>query len=622
MHEFHGRIAKRITPALVLALTVFSSIAVAAPQAPGSEQQNAEAADDNAAQQQNASVVGWLELSGALRDGPVPFAWVNEADAKPSLRDVLGQLDHVATNDQYLGVVVHMDRPELELTEASAIAAAIERVRDSGKKVFTYAEEYNLTTYLTASAADQVLLQHHGRVHLRGLAIEEMYLAGLLAKIGAKADLMQVGRFKGAADPLVRTEPSDAWNQNMDGLLDDLYTQVIEQIAQRRGMTVEAFEQIMAESWAMTDEQYIRQRVVDQLVDRDLVDATEIVFGHDFTWDDTLGRSSARQAMPQNPFALFRMMFQETETRTNQQSLAVIHAYGPVTSGESARGDGLFASNSIGSKTIIQMLGRVRDDDMIHGAVIRINSPGGSALASEVIWQAVRETAEKKPVFISIGRLAASGGYYIACAGDEIYVSPQSIVGSIGVVGGKVVLGDLYDKLAIHVHRRNRGPLADMFNSAQPFTDEQREALRQGLERVYAQFTDRVQVGRGKRVNDIEQVARGRLFSGRQATENGLADELGGLDVALRDLAERAGLEPGAYQVVHLPPPMSLGEFVNNLFGANAAQAGVEAAPWLATARRVLGPQSWEAASSVMSGLMLLREEPTLMLMPYAIVVE
>lgn len=605
-----------IATILAALLTVGQPVSLAQSDAPSGD-------TEASAASQTGSVVGWLELSGALRDGPVPFAWVDASDVKPSLRDVLAQLDHVAQGGQYLGVVVHMDRPELEMTEAGAIAQAIERVREAGKKVFTYAEEYNLTTYLAASSADQMLLQHHGRVHLTGMSLEEMYLAGLLEKIGVRADLMQIGRFKGAADPLVRREPSEAWNQNMDRLLDDMYNQVVEPVAEARGMSVAEFEQLMARSWSMTDEQYVRERLIDRLVDRDLVEVSEMAFGSSFTWDDSLGRTGGQQqAAPQNPFALFRMMFQESEMQTSQPSLAVLHATGPVASGESSRGDGFLASNSIGSKTLIEMLGRVRDDPMIKGAVIRINSPGGSALASEVIWQAVRQTAQGKPVFISIGRLAASGGYYIACAGDEIYVSPHSIVGSIGVVGGKVVLGDLYEMLDINVHQRSRGPMADMFSSTEPFTNEQRDALREGLERVYEQFTDRVAVGRGKRIADIEQVARGRLFTGRQAQANGLADKLGGLDTALQGLAERAGLKPGTYEVVHLPPPMSLGEFVNNLFGASAPQASAAFHPWLASARELLGPEGWEAAGGVMAGMMQLREEPMLTLMPYAIVVK
>ena len=423
---------------------------------------------------------------------------------------------------------------------------------------------------------------------------------------------------------MTRTSPSPGWDQNMGNLLDDLYEQIIERIADGREMTREEVTAIIAESWTMNDQNYIHRRVVDRLTDRDLVQVTELAFGNNFVWDDALGRADEQTQRAQNPFALFQMLFQKPEATTTGQSLAVIHATGPVVSGRSSRGDGPFASNSIGSKTMIKMLGKVRDDDNIKGAVIRIQSPGGSALASEVIWQAVRDLAEQKPVFCSIGRLAASGGYYIACGADEIYVSPQSIVGSIGVVGGKIVLGGLYDKLNININRRTRGPLGDMFNSVEPFNDTQRDAVRQGLERVYEQFTNRVKIGRGARLNDIEQVAKGRVFTGRQAVNNGLADKQGGVDTALADLAERTNLKEGGYDIVHLPAPMGLGEFLNGMFGAQGPDNArftqrADAAPWIEAARATLGPDAWASARQILAGLVQLREEPALTLMPYAI---
>ena len=579
----------------------------------------------DAAGQSRQPVVGWLELSGRLREGPVPFAWVNKADVQPSLRDVIHQLERVASGEHYLGVVLFLDQPRLSLTQAGEIARAIQQVRDAGKKVFTFAEQYDLLTYMMASAADKILLQHHGRVHLRGLSMEEMYVAGLLEKVGARADLMQVGRFKGAKDSLTRRSPSPGWNQNMNALLDDLYDQIVTRIAKGRDMTRQELERIMADSWTMNDGAYLKRNVIDRLADRDLVQVTQMAFGNNFVWDDQLGLAQESSQPAQSPFALFQTLFQKPEKKTQRQSIAVIHAYGPVTSGKSSRGDGPFAARSIGSKTMIKMLGKVRDDPLIKGAVIRIDSPGGSALASEVIWQSVKSVAEKKPVFVSIAGLAASGGYYIASAADEIYVPPQAMLGSIGVVGGKIVLGGVYEKLDVNVHRRNRGPMADMFNSVEPFTDKQREAMRRSLQRVYAQFTDRVEHGRGARIDDIEKLAKGRVFTGRQAVENGLADQLGGLDETIVAAARRADLKKGQYDIIHLPPAMSLSEFFNSMFGAqdqaqSRARFGAAARPWLETARQTLGPERWQAARRILSGLLMLRDQPALTLMPYAIV--
>ncbi len=567
-------------------------------------------------------VVGWLELSESLRDGPIPFAWVTAEDAGPSLGDVLDRLDYVATHDEYLGVVIYMDQPGLRLSQVLSIAEKIAEVRASGKLVLAYAEAYNTMDYLLACSSDLILLQHKGEVQMSGVAVEEMYLAGLLEKIGAKADLIQIGKYKGASEAMMRTGPSEAWSQNFDSLLDDLYSQIIGQIADGRGMTHTEVEALLGDSWTMQDTDYLRRRVVDRLTDRDLVDVTEVEFGDNFTWDDSMGWGEGELNI-NNPMMLFGLLFKEQDTRTSRPTIAIIHASGAIHSGESSYGQGLFDSESIGSRTLVDVLGDARDDDHIKGVILRIDSPGGSALASEIIWQAVRDLGEQKPVYISIGSMAASGGYYIACAGDEVYLSPSSIVGSIGVVGGKIVMGGLYEWAGIKVHRRSRGPLGDIFNSVEPFTDDQRVVVRESMELVYDQFIQRVTIGRGTRLPDVGSVAEGRLFTGRQAVENGMADKLGGVAMAMTDLTQELGMQDGEYDVVHLPRAMSLQTFLNSMFGAQAPNVSANTAslPWIETAKRVLGPRAWSSVSTAVQGLLLLQDEPVLTLMPNAIII-
>lgn len=578
---------------------------------------------DNAATQpaEKTPVVGWLALSESLSDGPPPYAWLTREEAGPSLGDVLRQLDHVAESEEYLGVVIYLDQPQLRLSQALTIADKIAEVRAAGKRVLTYAEAYDMMDYVLASSADLVLLQHKGEVQLTGVSIEEMYLAGLLEKVGAQADLVQIGKYKGASESMMRTGPSEAWNQNFDALLDDLYGQIIGRIAENRAMTTTQVEELIASSWTMRDTDYLSKRVVDRITDRDLIDVTEVEFGDNFTWDDTMGLGGGELKV-NNPMMLFGMLFKEQDTRTVRPTIAVIHASGTIHSGESSYGSGLFDSESIGSTTLVEVLGDARDDDNIKGVILRIDSPGGSALASEIIWQAVRDLGETKPVFVSVGSMAASGGYYIACAGDEVYLNPGSIVGSIGVVGGKIVLGGLYDWAGISVYRRSRGPMGDLFNSVEPFTDIQRTAVRTSMELIYDQFIQRVTIGRGARLPDVGSVAEGRLFTGRQAVENGMADKLGGVEEAMADMTGELGLEKGGYDVLHLPAAMSLQTFLNNMFGAQAPAVSAAKSPvMLETAKRVLGPRAWPAVSAAMQGLLLLQEEPVLTLMPNAIIV-
>ena len=576
-----------------------------------------------------ANVVGWLELSGSLREGPIPFAWVTKAEADPSLSDVLSQLQTVANGQQYQGLVIYLDEPALSLNEVTSIMEAMQQVRKAGKRVLVFADNYDLRSYMLASAADLILLQNHGQLELAGLAIEEMYLVGLLQKIGVQADFVQVGEFKGADEQLTRTGPSEAWSQNIDGLLDDLYGQIVSRIAKNRGLTTQQFEDAMAKSWDMTDIDYLKARLIDRLVSRDMIDVTEVEFGDDFIWDDAMGISSGPRTNIESPFALFSLLFQQRDVVATRPSIAVLYAFGEIHSGLSTRGAGAFGDDSIGSKTMVELLGYIRDDDNVKGLILRLDSPGGSALASEVIWQAVRSVAETKPVYVSVGSLAASGGYYISSAADQIYASPQSILGSIGVVGGKMTFKGLYDWAGVGIYRRERGPMASMFNSVEPFTPEQRDVIRRSMVQVYDQFIDRVNIGRGKRISDIDKIARGRLFTGEQAVQNGMADRIGNLDLAIADLVKQVNLVDGQYDVIEFPSPMSVQEFLSDFMGANAGQVPRLTAPTSAdasaifgTIRKLVGPQAWGQISSELSGMLLLRDEHVLTLMPSVLIVK
>lgn len=609
----------------IAALLIWAGVAQAQVDTIGPPAAATAEAPQSDAVQEPTTYVGWIELGDALRESPLPFAWVDEADGSPSLQGVLDQIAKVRDSTDYVGLVIFLDQPELSLTQCTAIAEAIGRARAAGKTVMTFAESYDLRDYVIASASDTVLLQHKGAVELSGIAVEEMYLAGMLEKLGITPDLMQVGKYKGADETLMRTGPSDAWDENFDALLDGLYEQTISRITAGRGMSRSEVEVLLADSWTLTDRELLSRGVVDELVDRNLIDVTESSFGEHFEWDAELG-SSPKAIDPSNPFALFSLMFAEPSVQTDRPTLAVIHADGPIMSGDSSVGDGLLASESIGSRTMIVALEDALLDDNIKGVVLRIDSPGGSALASEVIWQSLRELQSEKPVFAVVGSMAASGGYYIASGADQIYVQPHSILGSIGVVGGKITLGGLYEWAGIDITRRTRGPGGDLFNSVEPFTKAQRGRVREALENVYEQFVERVEIGRGDRLPDVSRVAEGRLFVGATCVENGMADRLGGVDRALADLAGDLGLAEGEFDVVNLPGPMSLSEYLGGMLGVHAPVSGVatqtQTPAILQTARQLLGPVAWRSVSRSLQGMMLLQHEPVLLLMPAAIVVK
>lgn len=575
-------------------------------------------------------MVGWLEISGRIADSPLPLAWVDEEEQKSTLRGLVGTLDRIANDKRYLGVVLYLPDPELRLAQVKELTAAIARVQDAGKKVLAFAEAYELSGYLLACAADKVVLQTNGELFLAPLEVEEVYLAGMLEKIGVRADLMQVGRFKGAREPLTNTRPSEEWSQNMEGLLDDLYGQIVAIVAERRGLEAAQVERALAESWAMTDREYVESRLVDAVSDRSLTSVSGELFGSNFEWDQEMLPGRERQ-QAQNPFAIFQKLMQGQKQTIKRPSIMVVRASGVITMGDSQVGGeqaGAFGVDSIGSGTMAEVLAEARKNDYVKGVILRIDSPGGSAVASEAIWQAIHQTAQSKPVYASIGPMAASGGYYMACAADRIFVNDASIVGSIGVVGGKLVLGGLYEKLGLYVQRRWRGQIGDVFNSVEPFTAAQKQSLLKAMQHTYDVFVERVKAGRGERLADVAAVAEGRLFTGRQAVTNGLADELGGLDRAVAAMAQQLGLQKGQYDLVDRPQPLSLSEYLQNVFGASAppglrgADMAGRWAGWAEVWQQVLGARSWPAVSRALSGIMLLSGEPVLTLLPAAISIQ
>lgn len=577
------------------------------------------ASEQDAGEATSPAVVAWMSIDGPITEGPSPFAWVPEEDLGLTMRRVVRQIESVAEGDQYQGLVIHLDQAPLGLSQVHQLHGSIAKVRQAGKKVIVFAEAYDLPGYLLACAADQIVLQRKGMVMLQGLGVEEMYLAGLLEKVGMKADLIQVGEFKGANEQLTRKDPSEPWSRNIDALLDSIYDQVVELIVKGRGLPRWQVEAIFADCWTMTEQDLIERKVIDKVAGRDLTEVTAVAFGDDFQWRDMLDSKPKTQI--DSPFALLTLLFKDTKPRPSKPTIALIHATGAIHSGESSSG-GLFGGEStIGSRTMIETLRKVRNDAMVKGVVIRIDSPGGSALASEMIWQAVREVAAEKPVYVSVGSMAASGGYYIACAGDQIYVEPASIVGSIGVVGGKISMGGLYEWLGVTIHRRVRGPMGDIFNSVEPFTPNQREVIRVSMQHIYEQFTDRVRAGRGKRIENVDDVARGRLFTGDRAIHNGLADKLADGPTAVRDLAAHLELKEGQYDVTDLPSPRTLSEVLEEMFGGAQAKMTLAGLREVELIKATLGEARWQAIEPVLTGLMLLQREPVLTLTPAAIIV-
>ena len=605
--------------------------AVADPEAVQAVETDQPAEGEASDEAEDKQRVCWIKIARPFREGPLPFAWLDTEDAGPQFADVIQAIASLGEGPNPAdGLVLFLDNPQLPLHQSQALTRALREARDSGVAVYTFAESFDTWTYSIAAAGDGVWLQRKGGLMLQGLGMEELYLAETLDKVGVFADFVQIGRFKGADEQLTRTEPSAEWSSNIDALLDALYQNVIGGMAEDRGLAVPEFEELMAESWRLGDTELLEEGLVDRLVRRGLKEATADTFGDDFAWDSLMTSDRPRRAT--NPMALLMEVFSPPQNSVPAESVAVLHLRGPIMSGQSSGSNGLFSEDSIGSASVTDTLANLAKDSRVKAIVVRLDSPGGSAQASEVIWQAIDQTRESKPVVVSIGGMAASGGYYIASAADSILAEPTAILGSIGVVGGKLVTADLYDKIGLGVHQRTRGPNAAIFSSLTPFDDRERSLIQASMRRVYDQFLERIRSGRGDRLEDLDAVDEGMLFTGIQAAGLGMVDGTGGLEDAVRLAAIKAELirdddDAPLPAVFHLPRPKSLESFLTDTFSLSAGPIDLAgrgrssrmsgaARAYLEVAQPLLGREAVLRLADLFGGLTLLQREPVLVLHP------
>jgi protease-4 len=327
-----------------------------------------------------------------------------------------------------------------------------------------------------------------------------------------------------------------------------------------------------------------------------------------------------------NPLALLSAMNRKNQEQPSKPAIALVYAEGTIVDGDGGESI-LGGAGDVGSATIRKALRRASHDDNVKAVVIRIDSPGGSAQASEVMWQAARAVALKKPVVVSIGSMAASGGYYLASAGDYIYADSSAIVGSIGVVGGKFVLSGLYDKLGLTTETFTKGRNADLFSSSKPFDDRQRRLVTNWMRNTYEQFTSRVMSTRSGKIKDIEQVARGRIFLAKQAKDLGMVDEIGGVQAAITHAANKAGLQNGQFDVKILPQPRTLAEL---LMGAAGAEASTPIQPRvnvdvqlgeLSAVLKSLDPTARKALAQQVRMAQILQRRPVALVAPFVVTV-
>ena len=561
--------------------------------------------------------VAVVDLNRSIVEKPADFSlFGGELDA-PTLRSVIQRL-HRARDDQNIrGVLILFGADtSFGVAKAQELRDAVAGLRRAGKRVFVYSDAYDTARYTVASAATDVCLLPAGEMSIPGVGIEAMFYRGGLDKLGVTPDFVQVGEYKGAEEPYTRTTASDELRGEMNKLVDAMFNQIVDGIADMRGLSRDTVRRAIDDTM-VTGEQARERGFVDHLLDQDgLRPLIESQLGGAINLLDDYGTTPREEIDFSNIFSLLKAMNQKPE-QTSGPKVALVYAEGVITDGDGE--GGLLESSGVGSERMREAFRTALKDDTVKAVVIRIDSPGGSALGSEVMWQAVRRVAEKKPVIVSIGGMAASGGYYLASAGDYIYADSAAIVGSIGVVGGKFVMKDLFDKLGLTTETFARGQNADLFSSTRSWDERQRQLIRKSMQQVYDQFTARIMTTRSGRIQDIDKVARGRIFLAPDAMKLGMIDEIGGLETAIAHAAGKAGLGEGKYDVKVLPRPRTLADLIQG------GGAGVEARFSVKLGGESMLdhlPPALRASVMQQATMMkLLERRPVVLMTPYSIIV-
>ena len=494
----------------------------------------------------NSNVVLTLELGQPIKERAHGGGLAAAAFGRGiTLRDLVAGLEAAAKDDRVKGVVLHVGSGPLGMAYTQEIRDAVKEFRSKGKFAVAFAETFgeggngNLHYYL-ATAFEEIWLQPSGDVSLTGFSLEEPFLADALNAVGVTAQLDQRMEYKGLADTFTKTSMPAPIRENLQRLLDSWLDQVAQGMAERGKFDAAAARGLIDRGPFLA-----AQAKTEKLVDR---------LGY---WDEVKQAVNDRVGKDAAWFSL-RDYAASLTPADDAARIAVVYGLGPVQLATNEQ-DGLFGPAVMGSSAVATAIRDAVDDTAIRAIVFRVDSPGGSYVASDTIWREVQRARDLgKPVIVSMGEVAASGGYFVSAPATKIVAQPGTITGSIGVAGGKMVFAGLWDMLRLHWDGVKAGANADMESVHKFYTADGWSRVQQGLDRVYADFTEKVAAGRNLPIDKIREVAKGQVWTGRDAKERGLVDELGGYTVAIRLAREAAKIPAEApVSVEEYPPPVN-----------------------------------------------------------------
>ncbi len=495
-----------------------------------------------------------VRLSGAIPERidaelPLPFL-TSDRQNSVNLRELTELIRSAATDDDIKTLVLRCRNLSTGWAQSQELRWAIEEFKESEKPVWAFLMLGSALDYYVASLADRVVTLPESILDIKGLRAEVVFYKGAFEKLGINAEAVRVGKYKSAVEPFTRTEMSSDFRAVINEMLDEMSLQLFEGIVAGRGEDAAHWSGVMDEGPFLSV----------QAKEHGLVD--DVLFEDEFF--EQLSKAVDVEKLNRVSAANYA-----TRVRSNQGSgkrIAVLHANGPIVSGEGWIDPMTGRQRMVGSETFVRHLDELRKSRNVAGVILRINSPGGEVTASEQILHAVRMLSKEKPLVISMSNMAASGGYYIASVADtKIIAYPGTYTGSIGVFMMKLSMGGLYEKLGLSKEIITRGRNAAIDTDYRPMTRQEREKVQQGVESVYKVFLTRVSEARGMDVDAVNEIAQGRVWLGKQALENGLIDELGGYQKAIELVKEAAEIEvEDPVQLFNYPAPRSFFQTIMN----------------------------------------------------------
>jgi protease-4 len=580
--------------AAVLALTALASGTVHGQTATAEPAEKAADKDVKAADKQakkKSPVIAQITLAGSIPDGVGQGGLL--ADVSPHMHRLIERLDKAATDTRVKGVVLSIESPSIGRGRAEELRAAIGRIRKAGKPVAAHLIGADPVHYVVASACDTIAMPPAATLEITGVRTEVTFFKAMLDKLGVDAEILQVGEFKGAGEPLTRTSMSPQLRAQYEQFVGDLYEQLVERIAADRKLPAEEVRTLI-DTGVFTPETALKAKLIDAVAYEDEVISS--LAGRSKLDEPKISRDYAEQKMD-NDFSGIGGLVKLVELLSGQKQaaaagkdkqIAIIYLTGEIKEGKGR--DELLGGGSAGSDSVIKAIRDAAKDEKVAAIVLRIDSPGGSALASDLIWREAERTT--KPVVASLGDIAASGGYYVAVAADRIVAAPGTLTGSIGVVGGKIAVGKALEKYGVHTDVVAKGRNAGWLSMQTPFTEQEREVFLATMKDVYRLFTSKVASGRKLDIETVGKLAEGRVFTGRMAKDLGLVDRLGTLDDAIDEAKKLAGVGADeAIERVLLPEPRGLFDDLFGMAGDAAPVArltGTGSAPGSSFARDAL----------------------------------